>query len=170
MGTKNNQIPVWLTILLVIGGGVLAGLLLSKLFEYLLGTFSTEDEPKPRIFISHSWQNDKDYRSLIGKFKNTGFEFYNHSIPEEKSLDTKSDKELEEKLRNQMIYARRILVLGGKNANRHWIKKEVEIAQELNKQIVVVRPWGEKNVPDFLKKAAHKIVGFNTQAIIETIK
>lgn len=56
---QKNEIPLWLKLLLIIGGTALAGYLIECLFEALFGE---EDRgPNPRVFVSHSWKNDRDY-------------------------------------------------------------------------------------------------------------
>lgn len=124
---------------------------------------------KPRIFVSHSWSHNEDYDRLIKSFKKLNFNFYNHSIPEYKALDLKTGKEIEHKIENQLLYSRCLLVLGGNYSKNYWIKKEVEIAEKLQKRIIVVRPWNTKEIPDYLNKSANKIVGFNPKEIIELI-
>lgn len=165
---KNNvETPKWIEVLLYIGGAILIGYLLSKLFEHL---FETEKETIPRVFISHSWDYDDDYRTLVKRFDYYGFDYYNHSIPEEKALDEETSRKIEMGIRNKMKGCSKVLVLAGEYANNYWIKKEVQIANEMGKEIIAIRPWGSFSVPEYLKNEADKIVGFNTKSIIETIK
>lgn len=164
---NNTETPQWLQALIYIGGAILIGYLLAKLFEYLFGT---EKETTPRVFISHSWDYDDDYRTLVKRFDYYGFEFYNHSIPEEKALDEETSRKIENGIRNKMRGCSKILVLAGEYANNYWIKKEVQIANEMGKEIIAIRPWGTTSVPSYLKTDADKIIGFNTKSIIETIK
>lgn len=169
MEQKENEIPEWLKILITIGGIILIGYLLAKLFEYLFA----DDRAKgkmPRVFISHSWQYDDDYRNLVNKFGYYGFEFYNHSIPEEKSISDLNRKNIENDIRNKIKGCTKVLVLAGSYANNYWIRKEIMIATELGKEVIAIRPWGKKSIPTYLKKDASKIVGFNSKSIIEKIK
>jgi hypothetical protein len=64
----------------------------------------------------------------------------------------------------------KVLVLAGKYANNFWIKKEVQIANEMGKEIIAIRPWGATSIPSYLKNDADKIIGFNAKSIIEKIK
>jgi hypothetical protein len=169
---NTNETPEWLQALLLIGGVILIGYLLSKLFDFLFGT---EEEVKrkgsvPRVFISHSWNADKDYRTLIKRFKHYGFEYYNHSIPEEKALDEETSRKIEAGIRNKMKGCSKILVLAGDYANNYWIRKEIKIANEMGKEVIAIRPWGERSIPAYLKNDADRIIGFNTKSIIENIK
>ena len=166
---NNEELPQWLQVLLVIGGAVCLGYLLTKLFEFLFDTWG-EDEVRPRVFISHSWSYDNDYWNLIGKFQKNEFEFYNHSIDLDKPLDASTKSEIELGIRNKIKGCSKVVVLAGSYAERYWIKREVEIANEMGKEIIAVRPWGQSYVPPFLNKKADKIVGFNSKSIIEHIK
>ncbi|OFY92199.1 MAG: hypothetical protein A3K10_03060 [Bacteroidetes bacterium RIFCSPLOWO2_12_FULL_31_6] len=124
----------------------------------------------PRVFISHSWDYDNDYRTLIKRFDHYGFEYYNHSIPEEKALDEETTRKIENGIRNKMKGCSKVLVLAGDYANNYWIKKEVKIAKEMAKEIIAIRPWGEHTIPSYLKNDADRIIGFNSKSIIEHIK
>lgn len=165
---KNNDTPEWLQALLYIGGAILIGYLLAKLFEYLFS--SKEKGTMPRVFISHSWDYDNDYRTLIKRFDYYGFEYYNHSIPEEKALDEETSRKIENGIRNKIRGCSKVLVLAGDYANQYWIKKEVRIANEMGKEVIAIRPWGASSIPSYLKKDADRIIGFNAKSIIENIK
>jgi hypothetical protein len=162
VGSKDQ----WLKWLLVIGGVVLAGYLLSKLIAHLF----QGKVKRPRIFISHSWKHDRDYWSLLEKMEIKEFRFYNHSIPYDDQLDADTAKQIETGLWKQMKWCSSVLVLAGSHASKYWVKKEVEIAQKLGKKIIAVRPWGNHNVPQYLRQGANEIIGFNSKTIIEKIK
>lgn len=165
---KNNDTPGWLQALLYLGGAILLGYLLAKLFEYLFP--EKEKGIIPRVFISHSWDYDNDYRTLIKRFDYYGFKYYNHSIPEEKAVDEETTRKIENGIRNKIKGCSKVLVLAGSYANNYWIKKEVKIANEMGKEIIAIRPWGELSIPSYLKKDADRIIGFNSKSIIENIK
>ena len=82
----------------------------------------------------------------------------------------KNEKEIENKIKKQLIYSRCLLVLGGTYSNKYWIKKEVEIAKSLGKKVIVVRPWNTYSIPKYLEETADEIIGFNSKAIIKKIK
>ena len=171
---NNNNPPEWLKSLIYIGGAILIGYLLAKLFEYLFSSTinetSSRKQTMPRVFISHSWDFDDDYRTLIKRFNHYGFEYYNHSIPVEKALDEETCCKIEIGIRNKMRGCSKVIVLAGGYANNFWIKKEVQIANEMCKEIIAIRPWGATTIPSYLKNDADKIIGFNTKCIIESIK
>lgn len=164
-----NEMPVWLKLLFIAGGAILLAYLLSELFNYLFPP-DKKTKVRPRVFISHSWRNNADYWNLIKKFKTQGFEFYNHSIEEESQLDADTTKQIEKGIENKMKGCSKVLVLGGEYANRYWIKKEIEIANRMGKEVIAIRPWGRTYIPKTLYNNADKVVGFNSKTIIENLK
>jgi hypothetical protein len=98
------------------------------------------------------------------------FRFYNHSIPYDDPLDADTAKKIETGIWRQMKWCSTVLVLAGPHASKYWVKKEVEIAQKLGKKIIAVRPWGNHNVPQYLRQGSNEIIGFNSKTIIEKIK
>jgi len=183
---KNNN--SWLALIISIGGLILIAHLISKLVSYLIkneisdtidasnddkapsSSSKEKKEKRPRIFVSHSWDDNKDYKKLINGFEKQGFQYYNNSIPIDKAEDLKNSNEIEQKIKNHLLYARCLLVLAGEYSNNFWIKKEVEIAKSLGKKVIAVRPWNSKEIPKYLEESADEIIGFNPKAIIEIIK
>jgi len=165
--TPQNEMPEWLRFLFIIGGVILLYYLLLALLDYL---FPHDTKVRPRVFISHSWKKDADYWNLIKKFENYNFEFYNHSIEEDNPLDAFTAKQIEKGIENKMRGCGKVLVLGGNYANRYWIKKEIEIANRMGKEIIAIRPWGKTNIPKDLYENAHRVLGFNSKKIIENLK
>ena len=41
---------------------------------------------------------------------------------------------------------------------------------KMNKEIIAIRPWGNKSIPNFLNENADKFLGFNTKTMIEILK
>lgn len=164
-----NEMPVWLKLLFIAGGAILLAYLLSELFNYLFPP-DKKTKVRPRVFISHSWRNDDDYWNLINKFKINGFEFYNHSIEEKSKLDVNTAKQIERGIENKIKGCSKVLVLGGEYANRYWIKKEIEIAKRMRKEVIAIRPWKKAGIPKNLYNKADRVVGFNSKTIIENLK
>jgi len=164
---QKSEMPLWLQLLLLIGGAVPVGYLIGSLFEFFFGE---DNGCAPRVFVSHSWKNDRDYWNLIEKFERNDFNFYNHSIDVDKPLDVNTSREIEEGIRRKMKGCSKVLVLAGSYSKRYWIKKEVEIANKLNKEVIAVRPWGQNWVPKYLESKADRVVGFNSRAIMENLK
>lgn len=124
------------------------------------------------IFISHAWQYNDDYYRLeriLDKAPN--FKWKNFSVPEHDALDTATDKELEQELYGQIRPVHIVIVLCGMYVNyRKWIQKEIDIALNLGKPIIGVKPWGQERIPKAVQDVAKEIVGWNTDSIVSAIR
>ena len=54
--------------------------------------------------------------------------------------------------------------------NREWMEKEIEIAQNYNKPIISIKPWGNTKTPVYIQNIADIEVAWNTNSIIQAIK
>ena len=125
-----------------------------------------------RIFISHAWKYSKDYRWLVEHLDEApNFSYTNYSVPEHDPVDAGNNKKLREKLCQQIRPVRVVIILGGMYvAYSDWIQFEIDFARHLNKPILGIRPWGAAKMPQAIQDAADKIVGWNTPAIVRTIR
>ena len=125
-----------------------------------------------RGFISHAWTYNKDYYTLENNLKDTSnFTWYNHSVPEHDSLDTTTDKKLKEALRNQISGTNHVLIISGMYAAyRKWIQIEIDIALDMGKPIIGIRPRGQERTPQVVQDAANIMVGWYTPSIIQAIR
>lgn len=128
------------------------------------------------IFVSHAWTADSDYNGLIRLLdSDSSFRYRNYSVPRSNPLeiDAPTDlgrkRQLSVKLREQVRQASVVIIIAGMYFNhREWIQKEIELANEMNKPILVVRPWGQERIPTELQK--YRTVYWNTTSIISGIK
>lgn len=122
------------------------------------------------LFISHAWDYNDDYYRLINMLESdNNFSFKNYSVPEHDALEVKTDKDLEDGLRRQIAPSSILLIIAGMYYNhRKWIQKEIEIAEEMGKQILVVEPRGSERIPIDLQK--YYSTKWNTNSIINYIK
>ncbi len=129
-----------------------------------------------RIFISHAWRYSEDYYRLVDMLNSAPyFKWRNYSVPEHDPVidpDTEVGKaKLIEELRKQIQPVHVVIVLAGMYVNyREWIQKEIDIALEYEKPIVGVKPWGQERVPKIIQDVSCKLVGWNTNSIIEAIR
>ena len=127
------------------------------------------------LFISHSWKHNNEYNNLIGLLSNYYyFSFKNYSVPKSDSLDI-SGSNYKRKLRmaiiNQMKTAHVVLVIAGVYASySDSIQMEIEIAQEMNKPIIAINPWGSSTTSQIVKNAATITVGWNSASIVSAIR
>jgi len=128
--------------------------------------------PQRRIFVSHSWKKaSDDYQSFVYKLKKENIPFYNHSIPIYRAFDENRIKKLEDKFRKQMIYCSKIYVLATRGLRKNtYVMTEIKIAKELGKEIIAVKPYGQKGIPNFIRINSTKIIGNDIRSIKESLK
>jgi hypothetical protein len=125
------------------------------------------------LFISHSWSYGDAYEKLVNLLNaKTYFSYRNYSVPKNDPIhNAPYDYQLKEAIRRQMQPASCVLILAGVYATySKWIKIEIELAQSMNKKIIAIEPWGSLKTSTVVKNAANKIVGWNTNSVVEAIK
>jgi hypothetical protein len=116
------------------------------------------------IFISHIGQNEDEYDTFTAKLSAAyDFEFKNYGILEK---DKTTEKELQEQIKPVGIV---IILSGLSNKYKTVIKKQIGIANRLNKHIIVIRPYGMEDVPSELEEIAADVVGWNVPCIVDAI-
>lgn len=128
------------------------------------------------IFISHSWKYSDAYTKLTKLLDNVNyFQYKNFSVNMEKPLVIYNknyyESELKNKLKNQMRTCNIVLILAGVYASySESIQMEIEIANELNKPIIAIQPWGAEKTSLIVKNNAKYIAGWNTDSIVNAIR
>ena len=124
------------------------------------------------VFISHAWTYNSDYYRLVEMLdKAPNFKWRNYSVPEHDPLKPKSKKDLKEALKRQMRPANIIIILAGMYANHSdWIEFEMDFADEINKPMIGIRPWGQQRIPKVVQDAVKEMVGWNTSSIVRAIR
>lgn len=116
-----------------------------------------------KIFISHTGEEDEEYLTFIQKISSAhDFEYENYGI-----LEKINENELQEQIEPAEIV---IILSGLYNKNKPLIKKQLDIAVNLEKPIVVIRPYGMEDVPPELEDAAEDVVGWNAPCIVDSIE
>lgn len=125
-----------------------------------------------RVFVSHAWTYSNEYYRLTKMLDEApDFSWQNYSVPEHDPLHQRTKKDLEQALYNQIRPTHIVIVLAGMYVPyREWIQKEIDIALEMNKPIIGVKPWGSERIPQDVQDVAKEIVGWNTSSIISAIK
>ena len=129
------------------------------------------------IFISHSWTYGEHYDGIVRLLDNHNyFNFRDYSVPINDPVHTNvTDKDLYNKIRDKMQGCHVVLILTGVySTHSKWINKEIEIAKEGynigSKPIIGVNPWGSKNISSIVENNADKIVGWNSNSIVDAIR
>jgi hypothetical protein len=128
------------------------------------------------LFLSHAWRYNDDYYRVEEMLREAPlFNWRNYSVPEHDPLidpNSPSGKaKLIELLSKQVRPVNCVLILGGMYAAySEWILKEIKLAQDLNKPILGIYPWGQRNMPLAIQNAASELVGWNTSSIVSAIR
>lgn len=136
-------------------------------------TLNADDRSEYRIFISHSWDYNDEYKQLVDLLEEANyFQYKNYSVPEEDAIDATTDEELERALRERQIKpASVVIVLAGLYSTySDWIGKEIRIADKQDKPILGVEPWGSNSTSNYVEKYADKMVGWNTNSIVSSVR
>jgi GTPase Era involved in 16S rRNA processing len=124
------------------------------------------------IFVPHSWDYDDEYQRLIGLLDGVDdFGYKDYSVPKDDPIDANTKKQLEEALREQILHSTVVLVPAGMYVNhREWIQREIDIAKEMHKPIIAVKPRGNERMPEFVTQNADEVVGWNKDSIVAAIR
>ena len=134
---------------------------------------SSNDRSEYRLFISHSWSYSDEYERMFDLLDDASyFEYRNYSVPEEDAIDADSDEELEEELREGQIKPASVFIaLGGLYSSySDWIGREIRIAEDVDKPILGVEPWGSDSTSNYVERHADQMVGWNTDSIVDAIR
>lgn len=135
-----------------------------------------DDMKTHNLFISHSWNYSNQYINLINLLKKrTYFDFRDYSVPKDDPVhDADSDKELKAAIKNQMSPCGVIIILAGVYAScSKWIDIEINLAKNgfiYSKPILAVKPLGSQKISTVVREAADKLVGWNTESIVNGIR
>lgn len=125
------------------------------------------------LFISHSWTYSDAYENLTELLDNANyFTYKNYSVPKNDPIhNANNDRQLYDAIEEQIRHASVVLILAGVYSSySKWIDKEIEIAQNLNKPILAIEPWGSEKTSSTVKNSADRIVKWNTDSIVNAIR
>lgn len=125
------------------------------------------------LFISHSWTYNDTYEDLTKLLDNASyFSYKNYSVPKDDPIhNANNDRELYNAIEEQIRHASVVLILAGVYSSySKWMDKEIEIAQNLNKPILAIEPWGSEKTSVKVKNSADRIVKWNTASIVNAIR
>lgn len=124
------------------------------------------------ILISHSWNYSTQYHTVCNWLNTTPyFKWSDYSVCCDQPLDTKTDTELRDKLKNRIATASCIIVLSGMYSTySKWIDFELDTASSMNKPIIGVKPWGQERVPSKIQDISNVMVGWNSNSVINAVR
>lgn len=128
------------------------------------------------LFISHSWSHGSQYARLCTLLRDRPyFVFRDYSVPKDDPIHNAANaSELREAIRSKMAPCGVVLVLAGMYATySKWINEEIRLAEtgfDRPKPIVAVELLGSKRTSNRVKKAADRLVKWNTDSIVKAIR
>jgi hypothetical protein len=115
------------------------------------------------LFISQLNESNEEYERFIGKLEAShDFQWKNHTIASETNKE-----ELKEQIKSVDVV---VILSGLYSRDKDLIQQEIDIAVELTKPIVIIRPYGMENVPGSIEEVASEVVGWNTPCIVDAIR
>lgn len=124
------------------------------------------------LFISHSWKHNGDYDGLIELLdEKNHFSYRNYSVTKKEKVEGKSDPALKRHIKNKQIKPASVVIViaGMYSTYSDWIGKEVRIAEEFNKPILSVKPWGAERT-SYITNKADATVGWNKTSIVREVR
>ena len=128
------------------------------------------------LFISHSWNYSDQYGRLVKLLRGRGyFAFRDYSVPPDDPIRRAgTDAQLRQAIRDQMAPCHVVLILAGVYATySKWINIEIALALEgfaRPKPIIALRPRGSVRISEPVRLAADRIVSWNTESVVRTIR
>ncbi|MBC6441385.1 MAG: TIR domain-containing protein [Rhodospirillales bacterium] len=130
------------------------------------------------VFISHSWSYSEHYDTLSGwifdknwKVGQASLDLRDFSVPKDDPIHNAPTTEaLRDAIYRKIALSHVIVIPTGMYASySDWIQKEIDGANEKNKPILAVNPWGQKRTSSTVSDAAAETVGWNKKSVIEGI-
>lgn len=128
------------------------------------------------LFISHSWSHSDAYEKLVKLLRQKSyFQFSDYSVPRNDPIhDVGTDAELRAAIKEKMASCSVVLILAGVYATySKSINMEIDLAEEgfvAAKPIIAIEPWGAERTSATVKQAANRIVKWNSDSIVSTIR
>ena len=128
------------------------------------------------LFISHVWRYHDDYDRMVKLLDDAAnFRWRNYSVPRhDPAIDPNTEagfQTLKSALRRQIRPVNCVLILAGMYAaHSRWINVEMDLADELSKPMVGVRPWGQERIPQAVQDRVTEMVGWNTSTVVAAIR
>ena len=124
------------------------------------------------LFISHSWKHNSDYDGLIELLDDKNhFSYRYYSVTKKEKVEGKSDRALKRHIKNKQIKPASVVIViaGMYSTYSDWIGKEVRIAEELDKPILSVKPWGAERT-SYITNKADATTGWNKTPIVREVR
>ncbi|MBV6826052.1 TIR domain-containing protein [Pseudomonas sp. PD9R] len=125
------------------------------------------------LFISHSWNYSDAHDKLVKLLTaHPTFTFKNFSVPTHNPIvGAQTDSQLIEAIENKIRPCSAVLIMAGMYSTySKWINKEIEIAKQMGKVIIAIKPFGAERISTVVRDAAHVECAWNTKSIVNAIR
>lgn len=130
------------------------------------------------VFISHSWTYSGHYDTLSSwifeknwRVGQASLDLRDFSVPKDDPIhNAPTRSKLKDAIYNQIRRSHVIVIPTGMYANySEWIQKEIDGADAYNKPILAVNPWGQERKSTVVYSACSKLVGWNSESVVDGI-
>ena len=130
------------------------------------------------VFISHSWAYSGHYATLsVWIFKESwrsgqaSLLFRDYSVPKDDPIhNAPTEQQLRDAIYRKIERSHVVVIPTGMYANySKWIRKEIDGAEEENKPVLGVNPWGQQRTSAVVASAAARTVGWSKESVINGI-
>lgn len=124
------------------------------------------------ILISHSWDYSRHYKIISEWLDATPFfRWTDYSVPITRPLTVSGVNDLKEKIINRISLCSCVIILSGMYvAYSNWIDFEIDVANDLEKPIIGVKPWGQERIPTKVQNNADIMVGWNSNSVVNAVR
>ena len=124
------------------------------------------------LFISHSWDYDRNYYGLIELLEGeASLDWYNRSVPRSAPVLASDLAGIRSALARRIYQADAVLVVSDQHLDKsEWVRFELNTARELGTPIIGIQPWKPAPASVEVGDTATRIVGWTADTIAQTIK
>ncbi len=98
---------------------------------------------KPNVFISHRWDYNSEYYSLVSKLERYGLGHLDYSVPRHDPADASTTSAIARVLDEQVRQCNYFIIFCNRAVNNsRWCLYELQKAQSYRKPILAVKPFG----------------------------
>lgn len=128
------------------------------------------------LFVSHTWTASDSFEKLSGLLHMSSgpladFRYQFYSVSKDDPIQNlPSKKHLRAAVEEKMKSCSCVLILGGLyETHKKWIDIEIDTAKKLKKRVIIIQAWKEKKLTETEKKAAHEVVKWHDETVINAI-
>lgn len=128
------------------------------------------DQRTYHLFITQVKETDEEYQRFTGRLGDAhDFIYENHS---DNGLSGTADiDELKKTIKGQINASDMVIVLSGLYPTyKNIIMVVMDLAQAMEKPVLLIRPYGMENVPEELEKLSKGVIGWSASCIAASIK